>query len=102
SVVQHRMQQFLVVLNVPEMMPGAKQGQELIAGPWTALAVKSQALESVLPGGASGGFNENLVPGLKFTISGIVYLLHHQGDFAALNDVVFAKLALAATQADAV
>src|SRR6266436_4387439 len=96
------MQQVFDVFNVPEMMPRAKQGQKLIARPGTAFAVESQALKRVFPGRAGGCLDEDLVSGLEFAVGRVVDLLDHQGDLAALNDVVFAKLALAAAKADAV
>src|ERR1700687_6439411 len=96
------MEQVLDVFNVPEMMAGAKQGQQLIPGPRTALAVEGKPLERIFPGGAGGGLDQNLIFLLQIPVGRVIQLLHDRRDLAALNDVVFPKLAVAAAQASAV
>ena len=84
-------------------MAGPQQGQQLLAGRGTAVAVEGQAFQCLVPRGLGGGLDAHLLRGVGFGFRfAVAESLDDDGHLAELEQVADAQRPLAGAQTHAV
>src|SRR5262249_9501370 len=102
GIVEDRLQQVFLAVEVDEVATGAQHGVQLFARTRAAVTVEGQPLQRLVPGGPGGGLDAQLLGrgevGVLFFREG----LDDDGKLAKLQEVADAERPLAGADADAV
>ena len=104
GVVQHRLKQGVLALGADQVMAGAEQGEQLVAGTGGVVAVQQEAVDAFLPGGGQFALDNNLIcgGGIQTVGDSRVDKLHHHRDLAELDNVAGMNLSLGRAETNAV